>query len=143
MGVLLAALIAYLVVRAYSDKDDRESLTTVVTTASLLVAVTLFLVTPLDVMYASNTRDDHGMVWYCRHGGGDARTVVVYSYNETGHVRESQSEIDNNMERTKSMYYVLYALVSLFCFAIVPFAYFYYEEYVCITCTLFIIRMLT
>ncbi|PRP79481.1 LMBR1-like region-containing protein, partial [Planoprotostelium fungivorum] len=105
-GLIILALVAFSfgVTKWYEDRSDSEKIPTLITVVSLsLILFCVFLI-PIDIYTASSTQD------------GEGKVIL------------NQGEIDRNNTFVKIGYYVLYALVLLFGFVLVPFAYFYYEE---------------
>eukprot|EP00033_Pygsuia_biforma_P000852 GCRY01000990.1.p1 GENE.GCRY01000990.1~~GCRY01000990.1.p1 ORF type:complete len:517 (-),score=105.51 GCRY01000990.1:486-2036(-) len=97
-------LFCYSIVKYYTDKHESEKLTTFVTVISLMVTLVLLMLIPVDIFAVSQTRDSDG------------------------NQRMSDSAIDDQSHSVKIMYYIVLCVIAVFCFVVIPFAYFFYEE---------------
>ena len=108
VAVVLLLGIASLFVYLYQSHHDRSVLVTVVCifTISCLLATDLLL--PVDVALVSSTTS-----------------------SRLGRRKDwaSQDKVDNIVYTLKVVYYLLYSLDALLCLLIIPFTYFWYEEY--------------
>ncbi|EGG17676.1 LMBR1-like conserved region-containing protein [Cavenderia fasciculata] len=106
-GVCIVVILAlnYLIVKYYSDKHEAEKLTTVVAVLGLTITLLCLFIIPVDILNVS-TMSDQG-----------------------GNVTLSTSDINFRNDSIRIIYYVLYALILGFALVLIPFAYFYFEEY--------------
>jgi len=92
------------VVRYYSDKHDSELFPLLITVLGLCLTFFCVFLIPVDIYAVSSTVDSNGNALFTRE------------------------EINTRTEGIKIIYYILYCLVLVFAFMLIPFAYFYYEE---------------
>ena len=108
IAVVLLLAIASLFVYLYQNHHDRSAFVTsicIFTITSLLATVLLL---PVDVALVSSTTS-----------------------SRLGRRKDwaSQDAVDNIVHTLKIVYYVLYTLDALLCLLVIPFTYFFYEEY--------------
>jgi len=89
--ILVLLAFCYFVVRYYTDRHEAEALPTIVTTASLTLALLALFLIPVDILDVSL-------------GAGKGAEIKV-------------------------LYYILYGCILAFAFVVIPFSYFYYEEF--------------
>eukprot|EP00771_Trimastix_marina_P001225 gnl/Trimastix_PCT/2279.p2 GENE.gnl/Trimastix_PCT/2279~~gnl/Trimastix_PCT/2279.p2 ORF type:complete len:519 (+),score=141.55 gnl/Trimastix_PCT/2279:80-1636(+) len=112
IGILIFALVIAVIilvniclVRHYSDQEEREKLPTIITVLALTVAFLCVFLIPVDVWNVSTTTKD----------GVLAPGITIQMAQTRGTI-------------IKVLYYVLYCLLFIFGFVLIPFAYFWYEE---------------
>ncbi|KYQ89234.1 LMBR1-like conserved region-containing protein [Tieghemostelium lacteum] len=103
--ILILVVFNYIVVKYYSDKHESEKITTVISIIGLTLALLCVMIIPVDILNVSTIS------------------------NSSGNVTMSQNDIDNRGQSIRIVYYVLYAAIMLCALILIPFAYFYYEEY--------------
>ncbi|KAI9258776.1 hypothetical protein BDA99DRAFT_514103 [Phascolomyces articulosus] len=94
--------------RYYQHKHESESFATVVTILGLTLILATLALTPIDIFLVSSTVD--------------SLTGLKKSWAD-------KDTIDWMTTTVQFVYYGCYGLVALFSFFMIPFAYFYYEEY--------------
>lgn len=106
IGLTLLFSIAF--AKYFEDKRDKEMLVTVVVIGAMLVCLCTVALLPVDIALVSSTNDPH-----------------------TGLRRDwaSQEKVNSIIAGIKGVYYASYSLVVAFCFVVIPWAYFYYEEF--------------
>jgi len=96
--VLAVIAFCYVIVKYYQDRSESEKIPTIITTFALSLVLFCVFLIPVDIYSVSSTEGF------------------------------SQEDIQTRVKFIRYAYYVLYSLVLFFSFALVPFAYFYYEE---------------
>lgn len=103
--ILGLLLFSFGVVRYYQDKRESELLPTIVTVLGLTLTLLCVFLIPVDIYNASS------------------------SANSKGDPLLTHEQIIARGNTLRTIYYILYGLVLGFSFAVIPFAYFYYEEH--------------
>jgi len=93
------------IVKYYSDRHESEALPTVVTTAGLTLTLLCVFIIPIDILSVSSTVN------------GSGERIV------------SDADIQSRSDSIRTLYYILYSSVLAFAFGVIPFSYFYYEEF--------------
>jgi len=109
--VIVVLIIAFSVIftKYFQDKHDTEWLPTVVTITGLIFVLCCLALVPVDIFVVSSTLD-----------------------SKTGERQEwaaNQTTVDNLVNSITIVYYVLYSIMLAYCFIVIPFAYFFFEEY--------------
>jgi LMBR1 domain-containing protein 1 len=106
LAILLS--IACLFVYLYQTHRDRSIFVTVVCIFTITSLLATVLLLPVDVALVSSTTS-----------------------SKTGQRKEwaTQDKVDNIVYTLKVVYYLLYSLDALLCLLVIPFTYFWYEEY--------------
>jgi len=99
---------SWLLTRHYEDRSDRERLPTIVTVLGLSLVLASVTLVPVDIFILSSTVD-----------------------TSTGQRNEwaTPEEVARQTKIITDLYYALYTIMSVFTFIVIPFAYFYFEEY--------------
>jgi LMBR1 domain-containing protein 1 len=105
--LVLVFIFSFIYIRCYQSHTDKELCSTLTAIAGLVVALLTCALVPVDIFLASFMKT------------GDGR------FKEWAVDEKSRNSIENSV---MIAYYVLYGCMMLFIFAILPFAYFYYEE---------------
>ncbi|CDS05322.1 hypothetical protein LRAMOSA07851 [Lichtheimia ramosa] len=109
-GIVTASLFFFSVgfTRYYQHKRESEPFATIVTILALTLVLATLALVPIDIFLVSSTVDsDTGM----KKSWADPDTIFWMTLT------------------VQIVYYVCYGLIALFIFFLIPFAYFYYEEY--------------
>ncbi|KAL9122196.1 MAG: hypothetical protein Q9187_001246 [Circinaria calcarea] len=106
--IVLLAAVASIFVYLYQAPRERSIAVTIVSIFTLTALLATVLLLPVDVALVSSTTSS-------RHG---TRKEGV-----------TQQDVDNILKTLKIVYYSLYSLDALLCLVVVPFTYFWYEEY--------------
>ncbi|ORY92301.1 LMBR1-like membrane protein-domain-containing protein [Syncephalastrum racemosum] len=109
-GIVAAALFIFSIgfTRHYQHKQESEAFATVVTIIALALVLATLALLPVDIFLVSSTVSrDTGL----KKSWADEDTIYWMTFV------------------VQAVYYVCYGLIALFSFLIIPFAYFYYEEY--------------
>ena len=106
--VVLLVAIASIFIYLYQAPRERSISVTIVCIFTLTSLLATVLLLPVDVALVSSTTS-----------------------SRTGHRKEwaTQDRVDNIVLTLKIVYYTLYSLDALLCLLVVPFTYFWYEEY--------------
>ena len=99
---------SWLLTRYYEDRSDRERLPTIVTVLGLSLVLASVTLVPVDIFILSSTVD--------------ASTGQRYDW-------ATSEEVARQTKIITDLYYALYTIMSVFTFIVIPFAYFYFEEY--------------
>eukprot|EP01113_Clastostelium_recurvatum_P037815 TRINITY_DN556_c0_g1_i2.p1 TRINITY_DN556_c0_g1~~TRINITY_DN556_c0_g1_i2.p1 ORF type:complete len:511 (+),score=117.09 TRINITY_DN556_c0_g1_i2:3-1535(+) len=103
--VVVIILFCYGIVKYYSDRHESEALPTVVTVLTLSLTLIALFIIPVDILSVSATKDKEG--------------------NFLGSI----GDLENLGTNIRTLYYVLYGLIMGASFLLIPFSYFYYEEF--------------
>lgn len=106
--IVILLAVASIVVFTYQQSRERSASVTAVCIFTLTALLATILLLPVDVALVSSTtssRDGRRKDW------------------------ASQDEVDKITYSLKIVYYTLYSLDALLCLLVVPFTYFWYEEY--------------
>ena len=106
--IVLLAAIASVFVYVYQSPRERSPIVTTVCIFTLTALLATVLLLPVDVALVSSTTSS-------KHG-----------------IRKdwaSQQAVDNILKTLTIVYYTLFSLDALLCLLVVPFTYFWYEEY--------------
>lgn len=106
--IVLLAAVASIFVYLYQAPRERSVAVTIVSIFTLTALLATVLLLPVDIALVSSTTSS-------RHG---TRKEGV-----------TQQDVDNILKTLKIVYYSLYSLDALLCLVVVPFTYFWYEEY--------------
>ncbi|KAF3919840.1 hypothetical protein ABW20_dc0110446 [Dactylellina cionopaga] len=106
LAILIVVAITFVAI--YSSPRDRSLFVSVVTVLSLTSLLATVCLLPLDIALVSSTTD-----------------------NTTGTKKEwaDPDTVGNILLSLKVVYYILYSLDALMCILVIPFAYFWYEEW--------------
>ena len=109
-GIVVALLVAIasVFIYTYQAPRDRAASVTIVSIFTLSALLATVLLLPVDVALVSSTTSS-------KHG---TRKDGV-----------KQQDVDNILLTLKIVYYTLFSLDALLCLLVVPFTYFWYEEY--------------
>ena len=109
-GIVVALLVAIasVFIYTYQAPRDRAASVTIVSIFTLTALLATVLLLPVDVALVSSTTSS-------KHG---TRKDGV-----------KQQDVDNILLTLKIVYYTLFSLDALLCLLVVPFTYFWYEEY--------------
>jgi len=108
VALALLFIIASTFVYIYQKPRDRAASVTIVCVITLLSLLATVLLLPVDVALVSST---------VRSSEGRRKDWAT------------QDRIDGTIHTLKIVYYTLYAWDAVLCLIVVPFAYFFYEEY--------------
>ena len=106
--VVLVVAIASIFIYIYQSPRDRAASVTIISIFTLTALLATVLLLPVDVALVSSTTSS-------KHG---TRKDGV-----------KQQDVDNILLTLKIVYYTLFSLDALLCLLVVPFTYFWYEEY--------------
>jgi len=95
----------YIIVKYYSDKHESEAITSIIAVIGLTITLLCVMIIPVDILNVSTMS------------------------NQQGNFTISPTEVDNRNFSVKMIYYVLYGSVAVVALILIPFAYFFYEEY--------------
>ncbi|RIB14610.1 hypothetical protein C2G38_1972971, partial [Gigaspora rosea] len=98
---------SFLFTKYYQDYRDSERLATAVTICSLTLCLGAIALFPVDIYLVSSTVN--------------LNTGLKHDW--------AKDQIQNILFEINSVYYVMYGLIAIFSTFVIPFAYFYYEEY--------------
>jgi LMBR1 domain-containing protein 1 len=108
IAVVLLLATASLFIYLYQNHRDRSAFVTTICIFTITCLLATVLLLPVDVALVSSTTS---------------------SRNGRRKDWASQDAVDNITHTLKIVYYILYSLDALLCLLIVPFTYFFYEEY--------------
>ncbi|KAM9988463.1 hypothetical protein ACTFIZ_012200 [Dictyostelium cf. discoideum] len=104
-GVILTLIaLNYFVVKYYSDKHESGKITTIISVIGLTLTLLCVMLIPVDILNVSTMSNSDG-------------------------TQISQDSISQRTEGVKMLYYILYGSILGVSLILVPFAYFYHEEY--------------
>jgi LMBR1 domain-containing protein 1 len=108
VGVALLTVVAAIFVYVYQSPRERSAIVTVVCVLTLTALLATVLLLPVDVALVSSTTS-----------------------SRLGQRKDwaTQQKVDEIVLTLKIVYYTLFSLDALLCLVVVPFAYFWYEEY--------------
>ena len=106
--IVLLAAVASIFVYLYQAPRERSISVTIVSIFTLTALLATVLLLPVDVALVSSTTSSRL---------GTRKEGVT------------QQDVDNILKTLKIVYYTLYSLDALLCLVVVPFTYFWYEEY--------------
>lgn len=106
--VALLLAIASIFIYVYQTPRDRSPFVTIVSIITITALLATVLLQPVDIALVSSTTS-----------------------SKLGRRKDwaSQDEVDKIVFSLKVVYYLLYSLDAVLCLLVVPFTYFYYEEY--------------
>lgn len=106
--VALLLAIASIFIYIYQTPRDRSPFVTIVSIITITALLATVLLQPVDIALVSSTAS-----------------------SKLGRRKDwaSQDEVDKIVFSLKVVYYLLYSLDAVLCLLVVPFTYFYYEEY--------------
>ncbi|CAG8516168.1 10067_t:CDS:2 [Scutellospora calospora] len=107
MAALAGAWLAYAIIIAV-DIHESERLATIVTICSLALCLSAIALFPVDIFLVSSTVD--------------LNTGLKHSW-------ATQDQVQSILNQINGVYYGMYGLIAIFCSLVIPFAYFYFEEY--------------
>lgn len=106
--VICVFILSALFTRYYQNKNETEFFATIITILSFGLIFSTLVLLPVDIFLVSTTVDpDSGLK-------KDWATPTV---------------VEHMTQSIQYVYYACYGLITFFSFALIPFAYFYYEEY--------------
>ncbi|KAM9969304.1 hypothetical protein ACTFIR_001133 [Dictyostelium discoideum] len=104
-GVILTLIaLNYFIVKYYSDKHESGKITTIISVIGLTLTLLCVMLIPVDILNVSTMSNSDG-------------------------TQISQDSISQRTEGVKMLYYILYGSILGVSLILVPFAYFYHEEY--------------
>ena len=108
VAIAILLVIASIFVYLYQSPRERSYLVTIVCLFTILSLLATVLLMPVDIALVSSTTN-----------------------NKMGRKKDwaSPDEVDNILLQLKVVYYTLYSLDAVLCLIVVPFTYFFYEEY--------------
>ncbi|CAG8770595.1 7796_t:CDS:2, partial [Racocetra persica] len=106
IGVLFA--FSFLFTKYYQDRRDSELLATCVTISSLTLCLSAIALFPVDIFLVSST---------------------VNLNTGLKHDWATEDQVQDILNQINAVYYGMYGLIAIFCSFVIPFAYFYFEEY--------------
>ncbi|EGC30922.1 hypothetical protein DICPUDRAFT_58029 [Dictyostelium purpureum] len=101
--ILFVIALNYIVVKYYSDKHESEAITTIIAVIGLTLTLLCVMLIPVDILNVSTMSKNGTLI--------DAGTIA------------------SRTEGVKMLYYILYGSIIGVSLILVPFAYFFYEEY--------------
>ncbi|CAG8689525.1 17611_t:CDS:2, partial [Cetraspora pellucida] len=119
MAALAGAWIAFIIIigilfvfsilftKYYQDRRDSETLATFVTICSLTLCLSAIALFPVDIFLVSSTVN--------------LNTGLKHDW--------AKDQVQNILNQINAVYYGMYGLIAIFCSFVIPFAYFYFEEY--------------
>jgi LMBR1 domain-containing protein 1 len=108
VAIALVALIAAIFTYTYQTPRDRSAVITIVTIFTLTSLLATLLLLPVDIALVASTTN-----------------------NQTGLKKDwaTPDRVNSILLQVKIVYYALYSLDALLCFIVLPFTYFWYEDY--------------
>ncbi|KAK5578392.1 hypothetical protein RB653_008062 [Dictyostelium firmibasis] len=104
-GVILALIaLNFIVVKYYSDKHESGKITTIISVIGLTLTLLCVMLIPVDILNVSTMSNSDG-------------------------TQISADSISQRTEGVKMLYYILYGSILGVSLILIPFAYFYHEEY--------------
>ncbi|KAI9144030.1 hypothetical protein BKA69DRAFT_902986 [Paraphysoderma sedebokerense] len=109
-AIVFGAVLAFSVffTRYYQDRFESELFPTIVTVIGLTVCLATLCLVPVDIFLVSSTVNPS--------------TGLRYEW-------ATKENVASLLSICRSAYYVLYSVIAGLCFIVIPFAYFYYEEF--------------
>lgn len=105
--IQISLLLSWSFVKYYQDRTDSEKFVSLISIIGLSITLVLITIVPADIFIVSSTLDSYGM----KQHWATTETIDLVTFG------------------LSICYYVLYSAVILFLFLIIPFAYFYFEEW--------------
>eukprot|EP00823_Brevimastigomonas_motovehiculus_P003905 TRINITY_DN2472_c1_g1_i1.p1 TRINITY_DN2472_c1_g1~~TRINITY_DN2472_c1_g1_i1.p1 ORF type:complete len:582 (+),score=128.69 TRINITY_DN2472_c1_g1_i1:67-1812(+) len=103
LAVAVTLIVSYFIVRYYEDSTDSHCVTTFASMSAIAISLFCALLIPVDIYTVSSQLNSDGT-----------------------HVHPT--EVSHASDSMKYLYYAMYALMFLFAFFLMPYAYFYFEE---------------
>ncbi|KAF2069994.1 hypothetical protein CYY_008686 [Polysphondylium violaceum] len=119
-GIVILVLIVlnYIIVKYYSDKHESEAITTIIAVIGLTLTLLCVMIIPVDILNVSTMSNQQGN-WTI-----DPTDISSRNFNV------KMLYYDSNIYLSiYSLLLVLYGAVAVVSLILIPFAYFFYEEY--------------